>query len=99
MEIKIAHLQERVEALHEQMKRLISHIESEQRVSINHEKRIDANERDVSWIKESVKGIESSLKTLVLDVHSLKQKSGVWKDVILIASVLANIVQVFIYRT
>ena len=98
MEIKIAHIQEKIESISDQLKRLIAHVESEQRVSLNHEKRIDSNEKDVSWMKESLKSIEISLKSLVLDVHSLKQKSGIWKDIVLIVSVVGNLVQIFLMK-
>ncbi len=87
-------LEERLEGNSIQTKRLISHIESEQRVSGNHEKRIDALEKSFDRMQKQIDKHEMVLyntgKGLIVDVKELqttrKESRNWWRDLLGIAS-------------
>jgi hypothetical protein len=93
---RLAVLEEKVKSNDLQVRRMISHLESEQRVSGNHEKRIDTIERAAERLQKQADKYEAVLyntgKGLIMDVkelqHSKKEARNLWRDIMAVSSFL-----------
>ncbi len=85
---------------HDQLQRLVSHFESEQRNSVNQGKRIDNCQKDIDRILKQQEKYDALLfnsgKGLVFEVDRLKEgkksQRHIWKDVLYIAGLVISII-------
>ncbi|HET9135139.1 MAG TPA: hypothetical protein VFO76_00770 [Candidatus Kapabacteria bacterium] len=93
--IDYAGLKKDVENNHDQLQRLISHFESEQRNTVNQGKRIDDCRKDIDRMLKQQEKYDGLLfnsgKGLAFEVDRLKSNRIGWKDVLYIIGFILSI--------